>query len=572
MTSSISTASRTGWQPGARPWKPAIAVRAAVEVDDALALWRGPPLADLAYESFSQAEIGRLEELRIAALEDRFAANLELGRDADVVSELEALVRDYPMRERLREQLMLALYRSGRQADALAAYRDARRTLVDELGIEPGRQLREVHEQILMQDPGLDRRSIDETAPALSRGVFVGRVRELAALVGALDDALAGRGRLVLLAGEPGIGKSRLSDELIRDAEARGARVLIGRCWEAGGAPPYWPWIQSLRSYIQETEPEALRAQLGAGATDLAQLLPELRDLFPELPEPVAPDSEGARFRLFEAASSFLRNAALARPLVLILDDLHAADEPSLLLLLLVVREMADSRLLLVGAFRDVDPTLRAPLSSALAGLVREPPTAQLQLAGLSEADVAEYIELSTGIEPAPKLTKAIHVETEGNPFFVGGIVHLLDAEDLIAEADAHMRIPPEIRAVIGQRIGRLSERCRNLLVPAAVIGREFGVDELAQLSELTPEELLDVLHEAMAERVVTDVPGTAGRLRFGHALIRDTLYDELTPIRRLQLHRAAGEALEALYSLDLEPHLAELAHHFIAAAPVRGD
>jgi DNA-binding SARP family transcriptional activator/tetratricopeptide (TPR) repeat protein len=545
--------------------------RAAAEVDDALALWRGPPLADLAYESFSQAEISRLEELRIAALEDRFAANLELGRHADVVSELEALVRDYPLRERLREQLMLALYRSGRQADALAAYRDARGTLVDELGIEPGRRLRDVHEQILMQDPALDLRPIDETPPTVSRGVFVGRARELAALVGALDDALAGRGRLVLLAGEPGIGKSRLADELIRDAEARGARVLIGRCWEAGGAPAYWPWVQSLRSYIQETELEPLRTQLGAGASDVAQLLPELRDFFPELPDPVAPDSAGARFRLFEAASSFLRNAAQVRPLVLTLDDLHAADEPSLLLLRLVVREMADSRLLLVGAFRNVDPTLGAPLSSALADLVREPPTTQLELAGLSEADVAEYIELSTGIEPASKLTKAIHVETEGNPFFVGGIVHLLDAEGRIAEADAHMRIPPEIRAVIGQRIGRLSEHCRNLLVPAAVIGREFGVDELTQVSELRSEELLDVLHEAMAERVVTDVPGTAGRLRFGHALIRDTLYDELTPVRRLQLHRAAGEALEALYSSDLEPHLAELAHHFIAAAPFGG-
>jgi DNA-binding SARP family transcriptional activator len=541
---------------------------AAAEVDKALALWRGPPLGDLTFEAFLQSDIGRLEELRVAALEDRIAARLQLGRHAEIVTELESLVQDHPMRERLREQLMLALYRSGRQADALAAYREARRTLVDELGIEPGHRLRELNEQILMQDPALDAPAVEKSAAAPARGVFVGRQRELAALSTALEDALAGRGKVVLIAGEPGIGKSRLADEVIRDAEARGARVLIGRCWEAGGAPAYWPWVQSLRTYIRETAPDTLRAQLGAGATDIAQLLPELRELFPELPEPAAPESEGARFRLFEAVSSFLRNAAQLRPLVVTLDDLHAADEPSLLLLRLVGREMANSRLLLVCAYRDVDPTLGHALSAAEAELVREPQTTRLALTGLHEPDVAQYIELSTGVHPPPELAGAIHHETEGNPFFIGGVVQLLDDEGRLSESDASVRIPPEVRAVIGERVGRLSERCRTLLVPAAVIGREFGLDDLAALSEVSADEVLDVLHEAMAERVVDEVPGTPGRLRFGHALIRDTLYDDLTPARRIQLHRQAGEALEALYSSDIEPHLAELARHFLAAAP----
>jgi hypothetical protein len=211
---------------------------------------------------------------------------------------------------------------------------------------------------------------------------------------------------------------------------------------------------------------------------------------------------------------------------------------------------------------------MRDPLTSALAELVREPHTAQVALTGLSEPDVTEYIELSTGMEPAAPLVRAIHAETEGTPLFVAEVVRLLDAEGRIAEADAHLRIPPGVRAVIGRRVGRLSERCRGLLVAAPVMGREFGLDALARLSELGRDQLLEALDEAMAERVVVDAPGLPGRLRFGHALIRDTLYDELTPARRLRLHQDVGEALEAIYSADLEPHLAELAQHFVAAAP----
>ena len=214
----------------------------------------------------------------------------------------------HPLRERLREQLMLALYRCGRQADALEVYQDARRALTEELGIEPSRELRELQGAILRQDSSLDprpaRRGGDPSRPAR---VFVGRERELDELVRALEDALAGRGRLVLVAGEPGIGKSRLVDELMGQARARAARVIVGRCWEAGGAPAYWPWVQSLRAYVSETDPEELRAQLGAVGGELAQLLPELRELFPELPQPLALESEGARFRLFEAVSSFLQ-------------------------------------------------------------------------------------------------------------------------------------------------------------------------------------------------------------------------------------------------------------------------
>ena len=541
---------------------------AAEKLREALGQWRGPPLGDLAYEAFSQ-EIARLDELRLGALEERLDADLELGRHANLVAELETLVNEHPLRERLRGQLMRALYRSGRQAEALEAYQIARVTLTEELGIEPGRELQELQQAILRQDPALDVTAAVDGQPEPSRGVFVGREREMTELAGALDEALAGRGRTVLLAGEPGIGKSRLADEVMGRGRQQGARVIVGRCWEAGGAPAYWPWVQSLRAYVQEADPDVLRAQLGAGAADLAQLVPELREMFPDLPEPPAIGSEGARFRLFEAVSSLLRRAAKDRPIVLGLDDLHAADEPSLLLLRFVAREIGGSRLLVVCAFRDVDPTMRDPLASALAEFVREPHTTQVALGGLSRDDVAEYIERSSGSQPAPRLVEVVHSETEGNPLFVAEAIRLLDAEGQIDDPDADLRIPPGVRAVIDQRVGRLSDRCRRLLVAAAVIGREFELDALTRLSRLSREQLLDALDEAMAERILGDVPGSPGRVRFAHALIRDTLYDELTAARRMQLHQDAAEALKAVYADDLGPHLAELALHYRAAAPV---
>jgi DNA-binding SARP family transcriptional activator len=547
---------------------------AAPALEDALALWHGAPLADLAYESFAQPEIARLADLRVAALEHLIEAKLQLGRHAEVIEQLEILIGEHPYRERLRGQLMLALYRSERQADALQAYQDARRTLVEELGIEPGERLRELERAILAQDPSLQLVVAEpseriERPPETPTRTFVGRDRELADLITALKGALAGRGRLVLLAGEPGIGKSRLADALVEQARARGAEALVGRCWEAGGAPAYWPWIQALRASIRDAEPEPLRAQLGVGAGDLAQLVPELRERFPQLPEPPALEGEGARFRLFEAVTSFLRRASETRPLVVVLDDLHAADEPSLLLLQFVARELDASRLLIVVAYRDVDPTLRAPLTSALGELVGEPHTTQIALGGLSAADVAEYVRLSTGIEPPPALIEALHAETEGNPLFVSETVQLLAAEGRVDDADAHVRIPPGVHAVIGRRVERLSRPCRAVLVPASVMGREFGLDALAELGELGHDELIELLNEAMAERVLDDVPGAPGRVRFDHQLIRDTLYYQLTGARRMQLHKAVGEALEAVYSSEPEPHLAELAQHFVAAAAI---
>jgi predicted ATPase/DNA-binding SARP family transcriptional activator len=549
---------------------------AAIAFDSALGLWRGRPLADVAYDGFAQDEIARLDELRLECLEERLETDLERGRHAEVVGDLERLVAEHPGRERLRGQLMLALYRSGRQADALAAYQDARRALLDELGIEPGRALQELERAILNQDRRLDAPASVE-APGRSEhpgrraaGVFVGRERELADILGAFDDARSGTGRLVLLTGEPGIGKSRLADELAAHAQSRGTTVLWGRCWEAGGAPAYWPWVQALRSYVRECDNDTLRRQLGAGTPDLAHLLPDLRELFPDVPELHDVESEGARFRLFDAVATFLRNASEATPLVLVLDDLHVADAPSLLMLQFVAAGIADARVTLLAIYRDPDPDRGEHEDARLTELGRVA-SVRIALGGLAENDVVAYVRSTAAVEPPPSVVDAIVRETEGNPLFIGEVVRVLAADGMLdrpLHASWHLSVPRGVREVIGRRLRHVSPECIDVLTHAAVLGREFSLDALERLSARPSHELLDVLDQAVAARVVTDVPGTAGRLRFAHALIRDTLYDGLTTARRIALHRRAGDALEQLYARNAEPHLTELAHHFAVAAP----
>jgi DNA-binding SARP family transcriptional activator len=545
---------------------------AAERLREALGLWRGPALAEFAYESFAQAEIARLEEARLAAVEDRLDADLELGRHGQLIGELEVLTRAHPLQERLRGQLMLALYRSGRQAHALEAYRAARRALIDELGIEPGRALRELHEAIVQQDPRLEVREKPRrpaAAPVRPSSVFVGRERELGELTGALEDAFAGHGRLVLLVGEPGIGKSRLAEEIASDARGRGARVLVGRCWEAGGAPAYWPWVQSLGAYARAIDPDELARQLGSRAAEIAPILPELHEILPGLPAPAALDSEGARFRLFHATAEFLRNASDRQPIVLFLDDLHAADTPSLLLVQFLARELAHARVLLLGALRDVDPTPGRSLTATLAEVTREPGTRRVSLTGLSEPDIAEYVELAAAEIASPELAAALYAETDGNPLFVAETVRLLSIEGVRRQEGGEVRlaIPESVRDVITRRLAHLSAGCNDVLVLASVLGREFTIIVLARVAATSEDQLLDTLDEAMEARVLAAVPGAPGRLRFAHVLIRDTLYERLTPARRVRLHRLVVSALEPLYGEEAGPHLAELAHHAIAAS-----
>jgi DNA-binding SARP family transcriptional activator len=545
---------------------------AAARLREALGLWTGPPLSDLVYERSVEVEAVRLAELRLAALEDRIEADLQSGRSTELVGELQGLVARHPLRERPRAQLMLALYRSGRQAEALDVYRDTRATLVEELGIEPGSELQALERAVLRHDPALELVTDAPQGAPRPGGLFVGRENELGGMLHGLELAAGGRGGLFLVGGEPGIGKTRLADELADRARDRKAGVLWGRCWEAGGAPAYWPWIQVTRTLVRDSEPEQLRDVLGQGAPYLAELLPELDELLPGLPGPPVRDPAGARFRLFDAASSLLRTAAEDAPLLLILDDLHAADESSLLMLRFVAGWMADSRLVVLGIYRDTETGPGHPLAAMMGDLEREPHTRRLSLAGLAPAEVGRFVELRTGRAPPDGVVTEIHDRTLGNPLFVGEIVRLFaaDGDPERMEAAAVAGVPPGVRDVISRRLESLPDRSRAVLELASVLGREFDAETL-ELPGLVDGDPLVALDEAAAARFVTAAPGSPGRLRFSHALVRDALYEAIPPGRRLALHRRAGDALEARHRGQVEPYLAQLAWHFFRAASEAG-
>ncbi|MEA2451216.1 MAG: eukaryotic-like serine/threonine-protein kinase [Thermoleophilaceae bacterium] len=421
-------------------------------------------------------------------------------------------------------------------------------------------------------DDGEARQRSDESrVESLAEGVFVGRELEVDKLRAGLEDALAGHGRLLLLVGEPGIGKTRTAQEIVTYARLRGARVLIGRCHETEGAPAYWPWVQMARSYIAASDDaEAVMRALGAGAADIARVIPEVRDMLPGSEPPRSLEPEQARFRFFDAVTTFLRNVAELEPLVLVVDDLHWADAPSLRLLQFLARELSDTRIVVLGTYRDVELGRRHPLSQALADLSREGLVERVTLRGLSEPEVARFIEVVANIEPPPALVRAIFEETEGNPFFVSEIVNLLasegDLNDPVALSEWTVTIPQGVREVVGRRLDRLSEDCNRVLAIASVVGREFSVEVLGRVAELPRDRLLELLEEAEGERIVDEATAPSMRYSFSHALVREALYEELGTTQRVRLHRRIAEVIEEICGDDREPHLDELAHHFLEA------
>ncbi|HXH13179.1 MAG TPA: AAA family ATPase [Alphaproteobacteria bacterium] len=401
--------------------------------------------------------------------------------------------------------------------------------------------------------------------------VFVGRQREMASLQAALEEALSNRGRLVMLTGEPGIGKTRTAQELSVYAAQRGAQVFWGRCYENPGAPPYWPWVQIIRSYVRERDAEQIQAEMGGAAADIAEIVPDVRHAVADLPSaPPLTDPEQARFRFFDSIATFLQRAAQRQPLLIILDNLHWADRPSLLLLEFLTREIGASRILLLGTYRDIEVSRQHPLFETLGELSRDRLQYRIALRGLDREEVGHFLNLAVGGPPTEELVESVYQRTEGNPFFVIEVVRLLIQEGLLAAGSSHrprpsaVKIPEGVREVIGRRLNRLSPACNQILSAASVIGREFAFDELRCIVDApVVESLLDALEEALAAHIIEEVPQAQGWFQFTHVLIRDTLYEELTSPRRARLHRRIGEALESLYGADMGPQLARLAHHF---------
>jgi DNA-binding SARP family transcriptional activator len=545
---------------------------AASLLRDALDLWRGPALADLLAEPFL-TEAARLEELRLVAMEDRVEAELALGAHNHLVGELEALVAAHPLRERLRAQLMLALYRSDRQAEALRAYQDLRRVLGDELGIEPSRELASLEEAMLLQRPELEWKAAAPSgtpaAPADTRrpragpgvlsgvsGPFVGREDEVARLEEIWAKVQTGQLELAFVAGEAGIGKTRLVAEFANAAAAEGALVLYGRC-DDDAPVPYRPFVEALRQYVEGSSTAELRA-LSFRVRELARVVPELSERLPELEVPRGRDSDTERYFLFEAVVALLAAAANNGPVVLVLDDLHWADKPSRLLLRHVTQRLVDAPIFVVTTSRDTD---------VLTEVDRERRAHRTRLVGLTEADVGALLKTWNDAAPSA-LVRAVHAETDGNPFFVGEVLRHLSETTGDMEG-GRFGIPEGVRELLRRRLDRLGPDSQRLLHVAAAIGREFDVAVLESIVDLSADAVLDALEELDRAGILVELDRPPGRYRFSHNLVREAIYEDLSPTRRARLHQEVGHAMERLSAGRREVPLAELAHHFAMAAPL---
>lgn len=411
---------------------------------------------------------------------------------------------------------------------------------------------------------------------------FVGRAHELALLEQGLTRALAGSGSIAALAGEPGIGKSHTARMLARRAAARGMDVLWGHCNEEPGAPPYWPWRQLLRGWMDAHDEAARHRVLQHAASPLAEILPDLAEPSSagSVPVPMM-DPAQTRFRLFDAITGFWKRAAVEQPLLLVLDDLHWADASSLRLLEFIAPDLVASRVLLLFTYRDIELSRQHALSETLGDLARHPAFERLRLTGLGRDHTLDMMRLAGGGSVPPALADTIHRHTEGNPLFVAEMTRLLVQEQVLGTAAPRrgiealnrngvaMRCIPEgVRDVIGRRLNRLSAAANHVLDCASVIGRDFDVGLLCRVIDAASEEqCTDALEEALQSRVIETLD-EPGHYRFGHALFRETLYDEIPPPRRSRLHLKIGRAIEAGPDDDTPSRLAVLAHHYAAALP----
>jgi DNA-binding SARP family transcriptional activator len=557
--------------------------RAAELLRDALGLWRGPALADVAYEEFAQAEIRRLEELRLSALEARVDADLRLGRHPQLIGELEAAIAAHPTRERLSGQLMLAYYRCGRQAHALELYRRTQQRLDTEFGLQPGPALAALQRQILGHDgtlqlaaprpPPRAPRPVARAGPGTTGmpsvdGPLVGRESEHARLAQIVQEAQAGRRRLVCFAGEPGVGKTRLAAQAAGDAHAAGFTVGWGASIE-GLRPPYGVWIGALTALVEQAPDDVLREHVARHGGELARLVRPLGRRITGIPPPQPSDPETERYLLFSAVAGLLTALSDGGPVALGLDDLQWADAESLALLQYVAAATAaELPLLILLTYRDCDLYPRHPLRGVLAELERGPGVERLALDGLDVDAVAELVALRTGRatdRDSFRLAGEITDESGGNPFFAGEILrHLQESGALSAGgAGAAARgsladagLPRNVREVIGWRVERLGPEAQSVLAVAAVIGQTFDLGLLERVVDV--DDPLAVLDAATRSALVApaDAPG---RYAFVHALINHALYDSLSVARRARLHCSVANALEA--SPGAEP--GQLAHHW---------
>lgn len=574
---------------------------AAERFTAALALWRGDAVTE-AVADILPAEAAHLLELKVQAIEGRVEAELALGHHAELVGELARLTAEHPFRERLWAVRLVALYRSGRQAEALAAYQELRRRLADELGLTPSPELQTLERRLLEQSPDLEgpapldpavatswarhdalvstvagvsgvdgasgaaRRRLGrarsepaqpplsvELTEAPSAGLH-GRVVERHVIADRRKRAENGERQLVLLAGEPGIGKTALVAEVAREAWRDGATVAYGSCAEGLGSP-YALWVDALDPLVRGHADE-LGATLGrARMAELARLLPSLGELAPSAPEPR--DAEGARHLLFGAVADTLRVLSRDALLVVALDDLHWADQPSQLLLRHLVHATTDLGLLVIGTYRHTELHRGHSLGDLLADFRRERNVTRIALAGLSADEIAAVVESAAGhalTSTELELARVVHRETAGNPFFAWEVLmHLAEsgaieiAEDgrwVVAQPEAAATLPESVLEVVGRRVGNLGPFVESVLAMAAVIGCEFDLALLTEAVELDEDTVVDYLERAEVAGIVTTL--APGRFAFVHALVVHALTSAQSATRLALAHRRIAELVEA--------------------------
>ena len=537
---------------------------ASSSLRDALMLRRGPVLGECHDEAFAQAEVARLEAMEVQAVERRVDADLSLGCHAALVGEVEGLVAAHPLHERFREQLMLALYRSGRQADALAAYQDAHRVLAEELGLVPGPGLRSMEAAILHQDPAIDYAPPDpEAGPAArSRLPFVGRKRPRQVLEGAWRRARGGERQLVIVEGESGIGKTRLATEAAAAAGAEGGEILLGRT--VGDALiPFFPFVEALSSHAAQLGPDRLQSIAGPGAPYLAQLLPGMSTL-ERHGRPGEAQASSHRYLIFEAVVALLNAVAAPAGALLILDDLHQADPSTMQLLEHVARHQSPARLLIIGTITTPPPVAGVLLDLAVSGLAD-----QITLDGLCGEEVDQLLAIVAGRNGGTpvELSGAVAELTAGVPLFViemGKGLTELDTRQAQALA-ADMPVPERIQAILERRLSRVAPFVTGLLATASVIGATFEAGVLAALCRQPESAVVGQLEAAVAAGLI-HYDAAAEQYRFAHQLVQRALLERVGAPTQARLQ---GELAHILIGPDAPAGTAPavVAHHFAQAA-----
>lgn len=499
------------------------AAEAREQLDQLLALWRGPAYAEFAAEGWARHEIARLDELRLFAVGRRAEATLALGRAPELVPDLEAHVATHPLHEDGWRMLALALYRSERQGDALATLRRARAVLREDLGVDPGPALRQLETDLLAQAPHLT--GPPAAAQPRPGPILVGRddeLTELEALAAAVT--ASGRPRLALVSGAAGVGKTALTAALSDRLGAAGWTTASGASPELPGAPAAWPWSR-------------IRERLGAAGDEPVENAP-------------GDDPWAARFRRHRAIAAFLATASVRRPMLLVFDDLHWADEETLALVTALAADPEAGRVLIVGTYRSTD--IPVGLGEALARAARAEP-ARAHLGGLTEPQVGELVRSATSREVDAAGVRKIHARSGGNPFFVRELARLLDAGATLES------VPPNVRDTIRQRLAALEAGVQTHLRQASVLGQDVDLNVLLGLVG-DEDAVLVSLDSALRAGLL--VERSADRLRFVHALVQETLYDDLTRARRSRWHAATAEVIERRHPGDVEA----ITHHLLQA------